>query len=48
MTYEPSVTVIAQGRKRVELGRTTFHLRCVAIPADVGRFAGRQPGDRGK
>jgi hypothetical protein len=24
MTYEPSVTVIAQGRKRVELGRTTF------------------------
>ncbi len=24
MTYEPSVVVIAQGRKRVELGRTTF------------------------
>src|SRR6202167_6712393 len=24
MTYEPGVTVIAQGRKRVELGRTTF------------------------
>ena len=24
MTYQPSVTVIAQGRKRVELGRTTF------------------------
>jgi AraC-like DNA-binding protein len=24
MTYEPSVTVIAQGRKRVELARTTF------------------------
>jgi len=24
MTYEPTVTVIAQGRKRVELGRTTF------------------------
>jgi AraC-like DNA-binding protein len=24
MTYEPSVTVIAQGSKRVELGRTTF------------------------
>ena len=24
MTYTPSVTVIAQGRKRVELGRTTF------------------------
>ena len=24
MTYEPSVTVIAQGRKRVDLGRTTF------------------------
>jgi len=24
MTYEPSVTVIAQGRKRVELGRTVF------------------------
>jgi AraC-like DNA-binding protein len=24
MMYEPSVTVIAQGRKRVELGRTTF------------------------
>ncbi len=24
MTYEPSVAVIAQGRKRVELGRTTF------------------------
>ena len=24
MTYEPSVTVIAQGRKQVELGRTTF------------------------
>ncbi len=24
MTYEPSLTVIAQGRKRVELGRTTF------------------------
>ena len=24
MTYEPSVTVIAQGRKRVELGRSTF------------------------
>jgi len=23
-TYEPSVTVIAQGRKRVDLGRTTF------------------------
>src|ERR1700690_2492247 len=23
-TYEPGVTVIAQGRKRVELGRTTF------------------------
>ena len=24
MTYEPSVTVIAQGRKRVDLCRTTF------------------------
>lgn len=24
MTYEPAVTVIAQGRKRVDLGRTTF------------------------
>ena len=24
MTYEPSVTVMAQGRKRVDLGRTTF------------------------
>jgi len=24
ITYEPSVTVIAQGRKRVDLGRTTF------------------------
>jgi len=24
MTYQPGVTVIAQGRKRVELGRTTF------------------------
>lgn len=24
MTYEPSVTVVAQGRKRVDLGRTTF------------------------
>jgi len=24
MTYEPSVTVIAQGKKRVELGRTAF------------------------
>ncbi len=24
MTYEPGVTVMAQGRKRVELGRTTF------------------------
>jgi AraC-like DNA-binding protein len=24
MTYEPSVTVIAQGRKRVDLGRTSF------------------------
>ena len=24
MTYEPSVTVIAQGRKRVELGRNVF------------------------
>jgi len=24
MTYEPGVTVIAQGRKRVELGRTSF------------------------
>jgi AraC-like DNA-binding protein len=24
MTYEPGVTVIAQGQKRVELGRTTF------------------------
>ena len=24
MTYQPSVTVIAQGRKRVELGRTAF------------------------
>ena len=24
MTYEPCVTVMAQGRKRVELGRTTF------------------------
>ncbi len=24
MTYEPSVTVIAQGRKRVDLGRATF------------------------
>ena len=24
MTYEPGVTVIAQGSKRVELGRTTF------------------------
>jgi AraC-like DNA-binding protein len=24
MTYEPGVTVIAQGRKRLELGRTTF------------------------
>jgi AraC-like DNA-binding protein len=24
MTYEPSLTVIAQGRKRVELGRTSF------------------------
>jgi AraC-like DNA-binding protein len=24
ITYEPGVTVIAQGRKRVELGRTTF------------------------
>ena len=23
-TYEPGVTVIAQGRKRVDLGRTTF------------------------
>src|SRR2546425_6595560 len=23
-TYEPSVTVVAQGRKRVDLGRTTF------------------------
>src|SRR5712692_1403717 len=23
-TYEPSVTVMAQGRKRVDLGRTTF------------------------
>jgi len=31
MTYEPSVTVIAQGRKRVELGRNIFNLRCVAI-----------------
>ena len=24
MTYQPGVTVIAQGRKSVELGRTTF------------------------
>jgi len=24
MTYEPGVTVIAQGRKRVELGRNIF------------------------
>src|SRR4029077_5954736 len=24
MTYEPGVTVIAQGRKQVDLGRTTF------------------------
>src|SRR5207245_1206601 len=24
MTYEPAVTVIAQGRKRVELGRNVF------------------------
>src|ERR1700693_6041752 len=24
MTYQPGVTVIAQGRKRVDLGRTTF------------------------
>src|SRR5271166_6900671 len=24
MTYEPGVTVIAQGRKRVDLGATTF------------------------
>ncbi|MGC4051838.1 MAG: AraC family transcriptional regulator [Paludibaculum sp.] len=24
MTYEPSIAVIAQGRKRVELGQTTF------------------------
>ena len=24
MTYQPSVTVIAQGRKRVELGRNIF------------------------
>jgi AraC-like DNA-binding protein len=24
MTYEPGVTVVAQGRKRVDLGRTTF------------------------
>src|ERR1700689_2338275 len=24
VTYEPGVTVIAQGRKRVDLGRTTF------------------------
>src|SRR5208283_4291782 len=24
-TYEPGVTVVAQGRKRVDLGRTTFN-----------------------
>ena len=48
MTYQPSVTVIAQGRKRVDLGRTTFTYDDVAIPADVGRFADRQPSGRGK
>jgi hypothetical protein len=35
MTYDPGITVIAQGGKRVELGRNNLHLRCLEIPADV-------------
>ena len=27
VTYEPSLAVVAQGRKRVDLGRNHFHLR---------------------
>lgn len=38
VTYEPSLAVVAQGRKRVELGRTTFHYdasRCLLSALDL-------------
>ncbi len=46
MTYQPGVTVMAQGRKRVDLGSTTFIYGESRLPADLGRFADRQPGNR--
>ena len=50
MTYEPGVTVIAQGRKRVELGRnifiynaTRFPLTAVDLPVVSPPHTGRRP-----
>jgi hypothetical protein len=45
-TYEPSIAVIAQGRKEVELGKRTVHLRRVQVPADVRGPTHRKPTAR--
>ena len=48
VTYRPSIAVVAQGRKRVDLCRTTFIYDVSAIPTYIHRLAGRQPSDRGE
>jgi len=41
VTYEPSVAVVVQGRKQVELGPKVFLYDAIEISADVARPAGR-------
>src|SRR4051812_34337185 len=46
MTYEPSVTVIAQGAKARRTRRQGLPLRFVAVSADVSRSTRGEPRDR--
>ena len=48
MTYEPGVTVIAQGRKRVDLGGTTFMYGEGQYLLTSDRFTNRRPDRRGQ
>ena len=45
-SYEPSLLLIPQGKKRVELGQTELCLRRINLPPHIHRTSDRQPSIR--
>src|SRR3989442_6770851 len=45
-TYEPSLLLIPQGKKRVDLGKTELCLRRINLPPHINRTSDRQPSIR--